>query len=73
MTATVAWVQAFLIEIERILPDGGTRHMSSTTRREEREIRIGYSDWYQIVEEVIIVEVLVRQPAMLRWHRAEID
>jgi hypothetical protein len=56
--------QAFLIELERFIPSGGTRHMLSTTRRGELEIRVGCDDWYRILrtDGVPVPVLITREP-----------
>jgi hypothetical protein len=43
----------FLLELERLVPNRGTRHMISTTEDGKLEIRIGAGDWYRISEGTI--------------------
>ena len=43
----------FLLELERLVPNRGTRHMISTTECGKLEIRIGAGNWYRISEGAI--------------------
>jgi hypothetical protein len=43
----------FLMELERLMPGRGTRHMISTTTNGQLEIRIGSGDRYRVSDGVI--------------------
>jgi hypothetical protein len=49
----VEYILRFLMQLERLVPGRGTRHMISTTPDGQLEIRIGCGDSYQISEAVI--------------------
>jgi hypothetical protein len=49
----VDYLVKFLLELERLVPNHGTRHMISTTEDGKLEIRIGAGDWYRISEGAI--------------------
>ncbi len=48
MTDVAEYLIRFFAELERLVPDHGTRHMISTTEDGWLEIRIGAGDWYRI-------------------------
>ena len=47
------YILRFLMELERLVPGKGTRHMISTTDDGQLEIRIGSGDWYRVSDGVI--------------------
>jgi hypothetical protein len=47
------YMRRFLLELERLVPNRGTRHMISTTADGQLEIRIGSGDWYRISDGAI--------------------
>lgn len=53
MPDVVEYVTRFLMELERLVPNCGTRHMISTTKEGKIEIRIGAGDWYRISDGAI--------------------
>jgi hypothetical protein len=53
MHDVVEYLVKFLLELERLVPNRGTRHMISTTEDGKLEIRIGAGDWYRISEGAI--------------------
>lgn len=48
MTDVAEYLIKFFAELERLVPNHGTRHMISTTEDGRLEIRIGAGDWYRI-------------------------
>lgn len=67
------YVLRFLMELERLLPGKGTRHMISTTPDGQLEIRIGSGDWYRISDGVLVdpdplraAEIIANAPA--HWN-----
>lgn len=50
---TTDYILRFLLELERLVPGKGTRHMISTTDDGRLEIRIGSGDWYRVSDGVI--------------------
>lgn len=46
------FILCFLMELERLVPGQGTRHMISTTDEGKLEIRIGSGDWYRVSDGV---------------------
>jgi hypothetical protein len=53
MLDVVEFLTKFLMELERLVPNRGNRHMISTTENGKLEIRIGAGDWYRISDGVI--------------------
>jgi hypothetical protein len=53
MIDVAEYLTKFFAELERIVPNRGTRHMISTSQDGKIEIRIGAGDWYRISEGVI--------------------
>lgn len=49
----IEYILRFLLELERLVPGKGTRHMISTTPDGRVEIRIGSGDWYRISDGII--------------------
>jgi hypothetical protein len=47
------YLEKFFAELERLVPNHGTRHMISTTKDGKLEIRIGAGDWYRISDGAI--------------------
>jgi hypothetical protein len=47
------YLQTFFAELERLVPNQGTRHMISTTKDGKLEFRIGAGDWYRVSDGAI--------------------
>jgi len=52
-TNPVEYILRFLLELERLAPGEGPRHMISTTEDRKLEIPIGSGDWYRVSDGVI--------------------
>jgi hypothetical protein len=50
MIDVAEYLMKFFDELERLIPNRGTRHMISTMEDGRIEIRIGAGDWYRISE-----------------------
>ena len=48
MIDVAQYLLKFFAELERLVPNHGTRHMISTAQDGKLEIRIGDGDWYRI-------------------------
>ena len=53
MIDVTGYLMKFFAELERLVPNHGTRHMISTAEDGKHEIRIGAGDWYRISKGVI--------------------
>jgi hypothetical protein len=53
MSDVTEYLAKFFAELERLVPNHGTRHMISTTKDGKLEMRIGAGDWYRISDGTI--------------------